>query len=527
MKNSNLIIAVLLSVGFVFFWDAVVVKRFTPKPGPAPMASPVATSPSQSKAVATTGTAAATIHNTTVSEVTLHTNDVEAVFETQGARALRWKIKEEDGNWVELIPQKKTNPGHPLETYPELNFSVSSKTDQSVTFVADHPSGFRLTKTFTLLSEPPYHSLSLTFLNLTGATQTVHTALGWNGGLERHAANDVPDARMAAQTMAEMRVVGYSGRAQSWHPGLIMNRTYDTDFQGPYTWIGVDNHHFLAALIPAGTVFPMVHITADRKAPPHFEVPLEIALAPHASQTQLIQMYVGPKKYGYLKTLKNDLQAAVDFGVFGVIAKVLLRGLEFFKSVTHNYGWAIVLLTMTLQLVLFPLTRKSLQHSVRMKELQPQVKQLQEQLKNDPKRMQIEMMNLYRKNGMKFMGMEGCFPMLLQIPVFFAFYTTLRLAYELRGASWLWIPDLGVHDPIYALPILMGIGMFLQQRATTVAADPAQAKVMMFMPVIMTFMFLKLPAGLVLYWTVNSLCTIVIQKILQWRQHAALPTATA
>jgi YidC/Oxa1 family membrane protein insertase len=162
-----------------------------------------------------------------------------------------------------------------------------------------------------------------------------------------------------------------------------------------------------------------------------------------------------------------------------------------------------------------------------MKELQPQVKQLQEQLKNDPKRMQIEMMNLYRKNGMKFMGMEGCFPMLLQIPVFFAFYTTLRLAYELRGASWLWIPDLGVHDPIYALPILMGIGMFLQQRATTVAADPAQAKVMMFMPVIMTFMFLKLPAGLVLYWTVNSLCTIVIQKILQWRQHAALPTATA
>jgi YidC/Oxa1 family membrane protein insertase len=155
-----------------------------------------------------------------------------------------------------------------------------------------------------------------------------------------------------------------------------------------------------------------------------------------------------------------------------------------------------------------------------MKELQPQIKQIQEQFKNDQKRIQIEMFNLYRKNGMKFMGMEGCFPILLQLPIFFSFYATLRVAYELRGATWLWIPDLGLHDPFYILLVFMGLGMFVQQKTTTVAADPAQAKMMMFMPVIMTFMFLKLPAGLVLYWSINSICTILIQKFLQWRRHA-------
>jgi YidC/Oxa1 family membrane protein insertase len=150
-----------------------------------------------------------------------------------------------------------------------------------------------------------------------------------------------------------------------------------------------------------------------------------------------------------------------------------------------------------------------------MKTLQPQIKKLQEQFKSDPKRLQVETFNLYKKNGMKFMGMEGCFPMLLQIPVFFAFYSTLRVAYELRGAPWiLWIHDLGAYDPYYILPVLMGGGMFLQQKLTSIAADPAQARMMMMMPVVFTFMFLKLPAGLVLYWVVNSMTTIVVQKII-------------
>jgi YidC/Oxa1 family membrane protein insertase len=184
------------------------------------------------------------------------------------------------------------------------------------------------------------------------------------------------------------------------------------------------------------------------------------------------------------------------------------------QRVTHNYGWAIVVLTMIIQVIVFPLTRKNFEHAARMRELQPQLKKLQDQFKNDPKRMQVETFNLYKKNGMRFMGMEGCFPMLLQIPIFIALYNTLRSVYELRGAPWIfWIKDLSAHDPYYVLPIIMGAGMMAQQKLTTAPADKAQAQMMMFMPIIFTFMFLKLPAGLVLYWCINSIMSIMIQRL--------------
>jgi YidC/Oxa1 family membrane protein insertase len=220
-----------------------------------------------------------------------------------------------------------------------------------------------------------------------------------------------------------------------------------------------------------------------------------------------------------------DLVKSVDFGMFGVIAKVLLWGLRYFHSLTNNYGWAIIILTFYIQFLLLPLTIKNYRHSNRMRELQPHIKKLQDQFKSDPKRLQAETFNLYKRHGMKFMGMEGCFPILLQIPVFIAFYATLRAAYELRGAPWIfWIKDLGVYDPYYVLPILMGVGMFLQQKMTSVATDPAQARMMYMMPFIFTFMFFKLPAGLVLYWCVNSMTTIVIQSLMP--KPAASPPAS-
>src|SRR5262245_13169822 len=134
--------------------------------------------------------------------------------------------------------------------------------------------------------------------------------------------------------------------------------------------------------------------------------------------------------------------------------------------------------------------------SLKMRELQPKLKKIKEKYKKDQKRLQVKTLNLYKKNGMKFMEMEGCFRMLLQLPVFFAFYATLNVAYELRGAPWIfWIHDLGARDPFYVLPILMGLGMFAQQKLTMVSMDPQQAKMMMFMPIIFTVMFVSLPSG--------------------------------
>jgi YidC/Oxa1 family membrane protein insertase len=425
--------------------------------------------------------------------------------------------REDDGNWVELVLEPV------LKTFAESDAVLVKKTDTVVTSTVKNPDGIVVSKTLTLDAEPPFHTLTISVSNTTKTSKDIVVPLTWTGGLHRHLVGSDPKSRDADAMRAEMRVAAFQNHTQSWRPGLIFGRTIDNTLAGPFEWAGVDNHHFIAAFLMKEGL-PSLHVSADRKTPPALEVPLTFSLAPGETKSQALQLYVGPKKYSNLKKIGHNLDHSVEFGTFGIIAKILLRALQFFEQKTGNFGWAIVLLTICIQILVYPLTKRSLAHSVRMKELQPQIKQIQEQYKNDQKRIQIEMLNLYQKNGMKFMGMEGCFPMLMQIPIFFAFYATLRVAYELRGASWMWIPDLGLHDPYYVLPLLMGVGMFIQQKTTTVAADPAQAKMMMFMPVIMVFMFLKLPAGLVLYWSVNSICTIIIQKFLQWRHHAA-PTA--
>ncbi|MBD3271461.1 MAG: membrane protein insertase YidC, partial [Elusimicrobia bacterium] len=194
-----------------------------------------------------------------------------------------------------------------------------------------------------------------------------------------------------------------------------------------------------------------------------------------------------------------------------------LNTLYFFKGITGNYGWSIILLTMCLQVILFPLTMKSFKASMAMKKLQPHIKQIQAKYKEDPKRLNVEMMNLYKSTGTNPFG--GCLPMLFQIPIFWALFTTLRNAFELRGAPFIfWIKDLSVHDPFYVLPILMGIAMLVQQRLVSVSADPQQARMMMFMPIIFTFFFLKFPAGLVLYWFTNSILTMIGQLLIMKKE---------
>ena len=185
---------------------------------------------------------------------------------------------------------------------------------------------------------------------------------------------------------------------------------------------------------------------------------------------------------------------------------------------TGNYGLAIILLTIGLQVLMFPLTIKSFKATLAMKKLQPKIAELQARFKGDPKRLNIEMMNLYKSSGTNPFG--GCLPMLLQLPIFWALFTTLRNAYELRGAPFVgWIHDLSTPDvllhvagfPLHALPLVMGGAMFLQQRMSGASSDPTQKQMMTMMPIMFTFMFYGFPAGLVLYWLTNNLMTMTIQ----------------
>jgi YidC/Oxa1 family membrane protein insertase len=177
-------------------------------------------------------------------------------------------------------------------------------------------------------------------------------------------------------------------------------------------------------------------------------------------------------------------------------------------------------LTLCLQVLLSPLTYKSLKAAASMRKLQPQIAKLQERYKDDPTRMNTEMMGLYKKEGANPLG--GCLPMLLQMPIFVSLYNALRNSWELHGVGWMfWIHDLSAKDPYYVLPLVMGGLMFAQSKLNPPAGDPAQQQMMMFMPVIFTVMFLNFPSGLVLYWLTNSLVSTVLQLSLRSHLEAA------
>jgi YidC/Oxa1 family membrane protein insertase len=194
-----------------------------------------------------------------------------------------------------------------------------------------------------------------------------------------------------------------------------------------------------------------------------------------------------------------------------------------FYEFTHNYGVAIILLTVITKVLFFPLTIKSMTSMKAMQALQPQINALRSKYKSDPQRLQRETMELYRAHKVNPLG--GCLPMVVQIPIFYALYVALSVSVDIQNAPFicfgrlfgvdLWICDLAAHDPTYVLPILMGISMFIQQKMTPVMGDPRQAKMMLFMPVVFTFMFLNLPAGLVLYWTLSNVLQIAQQKYME------------
>lgn len=524
-KNNNFFIAIALIVGFIFFWDAFVMRRYGPpaRPATTEVSTTTATSGSAVRPPAVTDAeiadAVATPASPTGSEsiVPLTAAGTEAVFLTGGARVGSWHVKEGDA-WLELVMPEKHRNFAPLQTFPELNYSVRRESASEATFTARHPAGFTVTKTVSLLAEPPFHAVSLALTNTTQNEIPVQVPLAWGNGLDKHKVGTPYDKDSAA---SEASGVGLAQKVRRWKPGFVFSRTIDRIEEGPFAWAGVDNFHFLAALVaPEGSSIPKVQVVGNRDFPPVVGPLIDVRLKPGETVRRDYLLYVGPKSTALLKEAGHGLSEAIDYGMFGFLSKALLRVLTFYKGLTGNYGWAIILLTLTIQILIFPLTRKSLEHSVKMRELQPHLKKLQEQHKQDPKRYQIEMMNFYKKNGMKFMGLEGCLPVLLQMPIFFAFYSALNSAYELRGAEWIfWITNLAVKDPYYVLPIIMGAGMYLQQKMSAVSMDPAQARMMTLMPIMFTFMFLSMPAGLVLYWCVNSLVTIVIQKTLETMRH--------
>ncbi len=224
--------------------------------------------------------------------------------------------------------------------------------------------------------------------------------------------------------------------------------------------------------------------------------------------------YIGPKNYQDLKAISPTLTDIVEYGIITFFAKPLFLLLEWLFGIFKNWGWAIIGLTLIVRIVLYPLTYKGMVSMQKLKDLAPKMKEIQEKYKGDPQKTQLHIMELYKKHRVNPMG--GCLPLILQIPVFFAIYRVLYNAVELKDAAWLlWISDLSVRDPYFILPILMGATMYLQQRLSpTTFNDPIQEKIFKYLPLVFAIFLATFPAGLILYWTVNNIFSIIQQLLI-------------
>jgi YidC/Oxa1 family membrane protein insertase len=289
----------------------------------------------------------------------------------------------------------------------------------------------------------------------------------------------------------------------------------DIQVDKDYTYAGLDEGFFAFIWIPAeNSRFP-VTIVKEANNVPTLRMSMDKGMATG-------RLFFGPKQTEILKSLDVNAQKIIDFGWFDIIAKPLIWALNMMNKVTHNYGIDIIILTIIIKIIFYPLTVKSSTSMKKMQKLQPKIVKLKEKYANDKAKLNQEMMGLYKTEGVNPMG--GCLPMVIQIPVFFALYKALSGAIEMRHAHFFWwINDLSAPEdlftftvagyalPIRILPLIMGITQVIQQKMTPTTADPMQEKIMLAMPIVFTFLFWSFPSGLVLYWLINNVISIAQQ----------------
>jgi YidC/Oxa1 family membrane protein insertase len=280
---------------------------------------------------------------------------------------------------------------------------------------------------------------------------------------------------------------------------------------GDPAWVAMVQHYFASAWIP-GDKFAR-DIYAGKIDNGLYRIGIQTPLgdvAPGSTVVEKARLFVGPQEESMLETIAPGFELLKDYGYLTILAKPIFWLLEKIHGYVGNWGWSIILLTILIKLVFFPLSAASYKSMARMKEVQPRLMAMKEQYKGEPQKLNQAMMEMYRKEKINPLG--GCLPVVIQIPVFISLYWVLLSSVEMRGAPWiLWIHDLSVPDPYYILPLIMAASMFVQTKLNPTPPDPVQAKIMMYMPIVFSVMFFFFPAGLVLYWVVNNLLSIAQQ----------------
>ena len=473
-------------------------------------------------------------------DIVVESEFVRAVFANRGAKLVSWQLKayaDDSGGPVELIPPEVapgqawpfslTVPGDPGITarLDDVLFRPSAgglqlTADQAtLVFEYEDSSGLRARKSFTFqasLDQPYVVGFSA---SVTTAAGTLPVRIRWGPaigggrlGVSRMTFPQPPAAVLYGRAFENgllQEVDIY--RAQ---PADLLERS---TYEGELEFVGVDNKYFLAAAVPGDPTSPFVDVVATVDYSPvsavgleHDLVAFDLTVEPGVGD---LRVFIGPKDFDVLRAVHPDLVRAIDFGFLSVIVVPLHQTLKWIYGYVGNYGWSIILLTVLINVLIFPLRHKSVVSMRKMQELQPEMKAIQARYKDlkatDPakQKMNQEVMELYRKHGAN--PASGCLPMLATMPILFAFYRLLSMAIEIRGAPFmLWITDLSVSDPYYITPVVMGATMVFQQRLQPSGADPMQQKMMMMMPVVFTFMFLAAPSGLVVYWLTSNVIGI-------------------
>ena len=463
-------------------------------------------------------------------EIVVESAYVRAVFANRGAKLISWQLKQYDndaGGSVELIPAEIEPaqawpfslgvPGDPQLTarLDEALFRPSASALQlsadaaTLTFDYEDSSGLRARKSFTFQAEAEQPYVVDFDATVTTAAGSIPVTIRWGpalGGIREAA------SRLTQQQMPAALLYGRVFEGDLLQEVDVM-RARPTDlaersrYEGQFAFAGVDNHYFLAAALPSDGETRIDYRPVSSVSLEHDLVAFDLTVA---SGQAAVQVFLGPKDFDVLAAVHPDLVRAVDFGWFSALVVPLHRTLKWLNGFVGNYGWSIILLTVLINIVIFPLRHKSVVSMRKMQELAPEMKAIQARYAHlkatDPakQKMQQETMALYKKHGAN--PVSGCLPMLLTMPILFAMFRLLSAAVEIRGAPFtLWITDLSVHDPFFVTPLLMSASMFVQQRLQPSAADPMQQKMMLLMPIMFTFFFLWAPSGLVLYWLTSNL----------------------
>jgi YidC/Oxa1 family membrane protein insertase len=534
---------VFLAIFLCFVVLAVYQAYFAPKPAPDLAATAAGTPPRSASAPASGVTTPVPPRPTSVvsgatplvtdagaRDIVVETDAIRAVFTTAGAAVRSWKLKhyfDSEHQPLELVPTDipdsfprpftLATDDAPISAtiatalyQPSATGLALSSAPGTLSFEYRDSSGLSARKTFHFQPEgKPYLVTVDASVDVNGASRPVVIEWGPALGLGYN-----PDgSREAPRRAVQLR----DDKVER----LLAPKLQDQPrYEGVLRFAGAEDQYFLSAVLPGEKPVRVEYqpitlpVPNDQKGRSRTFVGYSVRVPDAASLT----FFMGPKDLDVLRSVDPQLVRVIDFGIFALLVVPLLQALKWINGFVGNYGWSIVLLTIFINLAIFPLRHRSMVSMRKMQALQPQVKAIQDRYAKykmtDPERgkMNQEMMALYKQKGVN--PASGCVPMLLTIPILYAFYNLLSSSIELRGAPFLgWIHDLSLRDPYYITPVFMGATMLLQQRMMPSTADPVQQKMFLLMPVVFTAMFLWAPSGLVIYWLMSNIMAIGQQYV--------------